>query len=194
MPREVAIIQGHPDPGGGHLCHALADAYAAGAIAAGHAISRIDIALVDVPFVRSQKEFENGHMPESLVPARDAIVAADHIVMVFPLWLGTMPALVKAFLEQVMRPGTAFEYREKRLPKQLLGGRSAHLFVTMGMPAMAYRWYYMAHGIRGLDRNILKFVGIKPVRETYFGTVETAGDARRQTWLSEMRKYGTTLH
>jgi putative NADPH-quinone reductase len=44
MPRRVTIVQGHPDPGGKHLCHALADDYADGAAAAGREITRIEVA------------------------------------------------------------------------------------------------------------------------------------------------------
>ena len=193
MPKSVAIIQGHPDPAGGHLCHALADAYAEGAIAAGHHVSRIDIAQLDVPMLRNQQEFESGTLAPGLVPARDAIVSAQHIVLVFPLWLGTMPALLKAFLEQVMRPGVAFAYQSKGLPRKLLTGRSAHLIVTMGMPAFAYRWFYFAHGIRGLKRNILEFVGIKPVRQTFLGMVQNADEARRRRWMDEMKAFGANL-
>jgi putative NADPH-quinone reductase len=193
MPKAVAIVQGHPDPVGGHLCHALADAYAEGAIAAGHWVSRIDIAQLDVPLLHSQQEFESGVVPPSLVPARDALVSAEHIVLVFPLWLGTMPALVKAFLEQVMRPGVAFAYQTKGMPKKLLSGRSAHIIVTMGMPAFAYRWFYFAHGIRCLKRNILKFVGIKPVRETFIGMVQSTDDMHRKHWLVQMKVFGEGL-
>ena len=126
-------------------------------------------------------------------PARDAIVAAEHVVVIFPLWLGTMPALVKSFFEQVMRPGIAFEYRKQGFPRQLLAGRSARLVVTMGMPALIYRWYFRAHGLRGFERNILRFVGMKPVRETLIGGVGSAGEARRRNWLDRMRKYGRRL-
>lgn len=191
--RRVAIIQGHPDPAGGHLCHALADAYAEGAIEAGFGVARIDLAGIDLPLLRSKAEFEVGPVPRALVPARDALASADHVVMVFPLWLGTMPALVKAFLEQVMRPGIAFAYRERGTPKKLLTGRSAHVVVTMGMPAPLYRWLYGAHGIRALDRNILRFVGIKPVRKTYFGMVEAAKAAKRGAWIARMREDGRRL-
>jgi putative NADPH-quinone reductase len=55
--------------------------------------------------------------------------------MIFPLWHGTMPALLKAFIEQVMRPGVALRYRERGFPQGLLTGRSARLVVTVGMPA-----------------------------------------------------------
>lgn len=103
----MAIVQGHPDPGRGHLCHGLADAYADGAAAAGHTVMRLETAQIDFPMLRSQQDFEAGQLPSMLVPARDAIVSARHLVIIFPLWHGTMPALLKAFLEQVMRPGIA---------------------------------------------------------------------------------------
>jgi len=62
--------------------------------------------------LRTQHEFETGRIPAALAPARDAIRAAQHLLIVFPLWHGTMPALLKAFIEQVMRPGVALECRE----------------------------------------------------------------------------------
>lgn len=187
----IAIIQGHPDASGTHLCHALADAYARGAGEAGHRVARIDIATLDFPLLRSQADFmDASHRPASLDPAADAIASANHVVIVFPLWLGTMPALLKAFLEQIMRPGTAFAYQDKGFPKKLLAGRSARIVVTMGMPAMFYRWFYGAHGVRVLERNILNFVGIKPVRTTLLGNAEGAGDAGRKRWIEAMEQLG----
>jgi putative NADPH-quinone reductase len=191
--RHVAIIQGHPDPAGGHLCHALADAYASGASAAGHGVTRVDIAGLDVPPLRNKAEFETAPLPDSLRPVHDAIVSSEHIVFLFPLWLGTMPAALKAFLEQMMRPGVAFAYQEKAMPRKLLSGRSAHLVVTMGMPAMAYRWFYGAHGVRGLERNILHFVGIRPVRKTYLGMAESDDAEKHAGWIARLREDGSRL-
>jgi len=179
VPRRVAIIQGHPDPGGNRLCHALADAYSLGAAAAGHEVTRIEVARLDFPILCTKEEFETGPLPESLVEPQKAIVSAQHLVVIFPLWHGTMPALLKAFIEQVMRPGVAIEYREHGFPKGLLAGRSARIVVTMGMPALIYRWYFRAHGARGLERSLLKFAEMKPVRETLLGMVDAVSDGRR---------------
>lgn len=189
-PRSIVIVQGHPDPDPGHLCRALADAYAEGARQGGHTVQVIDLAELDVPLLTSQRAFEHDPVPDSLRPAQDAIVAADHLVLIFPLWLGTMPALVKAFLEQVLRPGVAFEYLDNGRQKVLMTGRSARVVVTMGMPAPVYRWWFLAHGIRGLERNILGFVGFKPVRETLLGMVTATSPKRRAGWLKDMRKLG----
>lgn len=190
---KVAIIQGHPDPRGGRLCHALADAYAEGAAAAGHEVARVEVAQLEFPVLRTQEEFTDGRLPEGLAAASDAILAAQHVVVVFPLWLGTMPALLKAFFEQVMRPGVAFAYREEGFPRQLLRGRSAHIVVTMGMPALAYRWYFRAHGVRGLERSILGFAGMRPIRETLLGSIGGAGPEKCRRWLDRMREAGRRL-
>jgi putative NADPH-quinone reductase len=192
MQKTVTIIQGHPDPAGHHLCHMLADAYAEGATASGHRVLRIEIAKIDFPILRTQREFESGPLPASLETSRDAILSADHVVILFPLWLGTMPALVKAFLEQVMRPGTAFAY-EKGGIKKLLEGRSAHITVTMGMPAWLYQTFFFSHGIRALQRNIFKFTGFSPVRTTMFGTVHSATSDTVSRWTDAMRRKGSAL-
>lgn len=186
----ILIIQGHPDPSPERLCRALAGAYAEGARAAGHEVETVDLAALDIPMLRTQVEFEHGGVPEGLKPAAEAIRQAEHIMLIFPLWLGTMPALVKAFLEQVMRPGVAFAYREKGMPETLLKGRSARIVVTMGMPAIAYRIWFRAHCVKALERNVLKFVGIAPVRTTLIGGVEGMSETKRENWLAEMRRLG----
>jgi putative NADPH-quinone reductase len=188
--KKIVIIDGHPDADPGRLCHALADAYAQGAQDAGHAIKRIDVARLDFPVLRSQRDFDEGSPPAGILSAQDGIRWADHVVIVYPLWLGTMPALLKAFFEQTFRPGFAFKATDNGWPRKQLAGRTARLVVTMGMPALLYRWFYLAHSLRSLERNILKFCGIKPVGETVFGLVETAGDAKRAAWLDKTADLG----
>ncbi len=193
MPRRVAIVQGHPDPSGKRFCHALADAYAEGAATSGNEITRIEMAQLDFSILHTQEEFKQGDLPEMLVEARDGIVSAQHLVVIFPLWQGTMPALLKGFLEQVMRPGVALEYRKHGFPRGLLAGRSARLVVTMGMPALIYRWYFRAHGVRGLERSILGFLwhGTRPRNPARDGRCGERCETQR--WLDRMRNYGRRL-
>jgi putative NADPH-quinone reductase len=190
LSRHILIIEAHPDGHDRHFCGALADSYAAGATDAGFALRRLDISQLDFPLLRSREAFENGAIPESLVPAGEAIQWAEHIVFVFPLWLGTMPALLKAFLEQVFRPGLAFQYQDRGPAKRLLGGCSARIIVTMGMPASVYRFWFGAHGTNALRRSILNFAGIRPVRQTYFGMIEQVGQQTRKQWLAQVETLG----
>ena len=174
MGKRILLIQGHPDPCQDHLCHALENAYACGAERAGHEIRHTNVASLNFSLLRSQDEWEHATLPADLCQVQDDITWSQHMVMFFPLWLGDMPALFKGFLEQVARPGFAFAGNPmKPLSKKPLAGRSARLVVTMGMPALLYRFYFRAHSIKSLERNILGFIGIKPVRETLIGKVGT---------------------
>jgi len=191
MGKRILIIQGHPDASKQHLCHSLEDAYAKGAILAGHEIKRINVAKLDFPLLRSQYEWEKGPLPNSLIEAQDAIKWAEHMLFFFPLWLGDMPALLKGFLEQVARPGFAFSAEGKNpLAHKALKGRSARVVVTMGMPAVLYRWYFLAHSIRSLERNILGFVGIKPVKETLIGMAGNMDAKAVKNLVSKLENLG----
>lgn len=189
MTRRIAIIQGHPDPRGNHFGHALAEAYAQGAATAGHKLQRIEVAQLEFPLLRTKEEFETGTVPESVREAQEAIRQADHLVIFYPLWLGGMPALLQAFLEQVFRHGFAMTTEGRGRPKKLLKGKSARIVITMGMPALLFRWYFGAHSLKSLRRNILAFSGIGPIRTSLIGMVE-GSDARRRKWLERMRALG----
>ncbi|HEY0488233.1 MAG TPA: NAD(P)H-dependent oxidoreductase [Telluria sp.] len=193
MAKRILLVQGHPDPARKHLCHALEDAYADAALIAGHEIRRARVAELDFPLLRTQDEWEHGKLPDTLQQAQDDIGWCEHLVLVFPLWLGDMPALLKGFLEQVARPGFAFHTAGKNpLKEKALKGRSARIVVTMGMPALVYRWYFMAHSVKSLERNILGFVGISPVRETLFGLTGNATPDKVAGWVAKMEELGRT--
>jgi putative NADPH-quinone reductase len=71
-----------------------------------------------------------------------------------------------------------------------LKGKSARVIVTMGMPGFVYKWYFGAHALKMFKRNILKFVGIGPIRSSIFGNVEGVSAAKRQGWLKQMEERG----
>src|SRR5688572_33315479 len=109
MVRRIAIIQGHPDPKGGHFGHALAHSYAQGGAEAGHEVRTLEIARIEFPLLHTRDDWENGALPESIRHAQETVAWADHLIILYPLWLGAMPALLKGFLEQVLRPGFAMK-------------------------------------------------------------------------------------
>jgi putative NADPH-quinone reductase len=178
--KHIVILQGHPDPAGEHLCHALADAYAGGAIAAGYAVTTVTPATLDFPMLRTQKDWIEGETPDGLKEVQKHILDADH--------------LLKGSFEQIFRPalaaatpGTDATFGEFH---KLMKGTSCRVVITMGMPAAAYKYFFFAHSLKNLERNILKFIGIKPIRSSLFGMVESASADKRKRWLDEMRKLG----
>ena len=194
MARRIAIIQGHPDVQGNHFGHALADAYAAGGGQAGHEIKTLVLATLDFSLLRSKEDWESATPSEAIRQAQGVIEWADHLLIVYPLWLGSMPAILKAFFEQVFRPGFAIaKSGSGKSWKKLLSGKSARIVVTMGMPGFVYRWYFRyfrAHSVKSLKRNILGFCGIGPVSQSIIGMVEGLSGAKREQWLVRMRALG----
>jgi putative NADPH-quinone reductase len=189
--QRIMILVGHPDPAEGRLCRALAQAYADGAHKAGHEVETIDLAQFEVPLLRSAHEWQTEPVPAALAPVQDALMRCQHLVIVFPLWMGDMPAMLKAFIEQVARPGWAFpKGAGGPLGAKALKGRSARVVVTMGMPALVYRYFFRAHSVKALERNILGFIGFGPIHETLFGNVEGASADTRAGWLATMAKLG----
>lgn len=186
--RRILIIDGHPDPDDRHFIHAAANAYEEGATAGGHEVRRIDIARLEFKLLRSQKEWSETPSPD-ILDAQDALRWSEHVAIFYPLWLGDVPALLKGFLEQVARPNFAFQYRDGGFPEKLLKGRSAHVIVSMGMPAPFYVHIYRAHSLKSLKRNILKFVGFSPVTHSVIGAVGSSADHRNR-WLERLRLSG----
>jgi putative NADPH-quinone reductase len=187
--RRILIIQGHPDPVPARLCCALAEAYAAGAVDAGHRVAWLNVAELDLPLLRLPEEFQTGTPSPAVLAAQAMLRDAEHWVLIYPIWLGGMPALFKGFLEQTLRPGFGFK-PNAGLYGGLLTGRTARVIVTMGMPALVFRWWFGAASVKALRRNILNFGGIRPVRETLIGGVGELSPAKAAKHFVAMRALG----
>jgi putative NADPH-quinone reductase len=192
MARRIVIIQGHPDPDRSHYGHALESAYGEAARAAGHEVRDLTVAKLQLPYISTPEQWQDESDIPEIRAAKHDIAWADHLVIIYPLWLGDMPALLKSFLEHVSCAG--FVIREvdgKWVPG--LKGKSARVIVTMGMPAVAYRWFYFAHSLKSLERNILGFAGVSPVRDSLIGSVGGEENrAHRDLWLSRVAALGAS--
>lgn len=189
--KNILILDGHPDPSDARLVHALAQAYRQGAEQAGHQVQVVRLADLTFPLLRSQADYEKSEPVDAVRNCQHLMEWATHTVIFYPLWLGSMPALLKGLLEQMMRPGFAFSYlKPGRWPVKYLSGKSARIVVTMGMPAFLYRWYFRAHSLRSLQRNILRFVGFRRVRSTIIGSAGSMTPAQRAAWLQNLRDMG----
>jgi putative NADPH-quinone reductase len=188
MTKRILIVNGHPDSRPERLCTALADAYADGARTAGHEVRRIDVARLSFPWLRNADAFLAPPDAADVVSAQDDFFWMQHIVFVHPLWLGAAPAMLKAFMEQVACNGFFLDAAAHGFPKGKLKGRSARLIVTMGMPAIVYRLFHGAFGVRGFERSILGLAGVKPIRRTLLGGI--LDGSRHDAWLDDLRALG----
>jgi putative NADPH-quinone reductase len=172
----VLVIDGHPDIGPA-LCHALAEAYIAGARQAGHETRLIRLADANFPLLRRAADFTTPPDNPTIQEARADLVWASHVVFVFPLWLGGAPSLLRAFLEQCAR-GQFFAEMSPTGPRGKLKGKSARMIVTMGAPSLFYRIFYGAFGLRAIAKSILGFAGLSPIRSTLLGAISGPREAQ----------------
>lgn len=189
MIKRILVILGHP--ANKSFCGALADSYVKGAEAAGNEVRLISLGNLSFDPVLHNGYATIQELEPDLVTAQAAITWAQHIVFVYPIWWGAMPALLKGFIDRVFLPGFAFKYREgSQFWDRLLSGRSAHLLVTMDTPPWYFRWVYRMPGHNQMKRTILEFSGIKPVVVSSFGPIKGSSQQKREKWLAQVSAYG----
>ncbi|WP_344342997.1 NAD(P)H-dependent oxidoreductase [Agrococcus versicolor] len=175
------VIDGHPNPDS--LTAALAARYAAASDDARLlAVRDLDFDLVLHRGYRGDQPIE-----PDVADALRAIRDAEHVVVVTPVWWGSVPALLKGFLDRVLVSGEAFRYTERGMPVGLLAGRTGRLVVTSDSP----RWYLPLVGdttVRQLRTTTLRFCGIRPVRLTRATVVRASTPERRERWLERMER------
>jgi putative NADPH-quinone reductase len=182
----VVVIVGHARTS--TYCEALGEGYVRGAHAGGHQAELFVTSRMDFDPVLHQGFERTQVLEPDLLRAHDAMLAADHLVLIFPLWLGLMPAIFHGFLERVLQPEFVPAMKSKKFPKPLRG-KSVLLIVTMGMPALLYRWWYRARVLKIVE-HMLRLAGASSIRFHVFGSIEAAGEARRGKWLSDVEKRG----
>lgn len=185
----ILLILGHPDSGS--FCAALARAYADAAQAAGHELRELPLCNLQFdPILHAGHRGQQSLEPD-LQRAQADIVWAEHLVFVYPVWWGGVPALLKGFLDRVLLPGFGFRYRKgSRLWDKLLSGRSARLIATLDTPAWYFRWVWGAPAHRQMRQTVLEFCGIRPVRLTAMAPLHGSTPAQRTRWLEAVSALG----
>lgn len=184
----MGILIRSPD----RLVRALCDSYEDGCRASGFGVSRINIGELDFPLMSTATEFA---VPpdEPILSERQKILDADHVVLMFPLWLGGIPAKARGFLEQVARGAFFLDVVSEgsHWPRKMMKGKSIRVVVTMGMPGLIYKTWMDAGALKALERGLFGMSGFKPIHHTVIGGIGDGEHDKNAGWLSKMYKLGT---
>jgi putative NADPH-quinone reductase len=192
--KKVFVLLGHPVIQSS--LGSLADAYIEGAKESGHEVRRVNIA--DVTFDPILHNAYNDVQPleSDLVMIQENFKWADHIVILYPNWWCTMPALLKGMFDRMYVPGFAFRFKKDRSGKRtgkvepLLKGKSGRVIVTTGTHPWLIRIIF-GDFTNELSRGILWFSGISPVRVTTLGPSDEHTPAhKRETWRKKIYQLG----
>ena len=192
MVNKILIVLAHPQSKS--YCAALGQAYADGARASGAEVRQINLAELRFNPIGTSSPDKPAELEADLRQAQESIQWAEHLVFVYPILWGTLPALLKGFIERVFAPGFAINFRnDSPLWDKLLKGRSARLIVTLNTPPLLYRLLFLRAGHITMKRSILEFCGIAPVRITDVGPMKNASAGRREKWIREAHALGMRL-
>ena len=185
----ILLIVGHPETDS--FCTELAKSYLKGAEASGHTCIWLHLGELKFNPLLVHGYNKLTELEPDLQLAQEEILKADHLVFVYPTWWGTLPALLKGFIDRVFLSGVTYRYHENSLQwDKLLKGKTARLITTMDAPAFYYKLFYLSPGQRALRVATLNFCGVSPVRGTIFSTVKTSSPEKRAKWLAKTEKLG----
>ncbi|AMR09444.1 NAD(P)H-dependent oxidoreductase [Bacillus sp. FSL W8-0445] len=116
---------------------------------------------------------------------RRIVKNADHLIFIYPLWWGGMPAIMKGFIDRVFAAGEAYTYQGK-LPKGLLKARTASVYYTADAPSWYLRFWQRDADWVTVKDVMLKFCGVRRVKRLLFAGVKDSSEEKRTQWLDRV--------
>lgn len=172
----------------------LAHEYEAAAKEAGHEVRMTHLADLQFDPVLHKGYRAIQQLEPDLVMVQDNMKWSDHIVILFPVWWASLPSLLKGLFDRVWLPGFAFHFKKDGLKRTdhwicELEGRTARVIQTSGTSKWMI-WRKFGQPSHVLNTGILGFAGIKPVKVTWFGSVNNAPVERVEGWKKTIRGLG----
>ena len=187
-PKNIVVLCGHPDKDS--FTGTVADHYRAGAEDAGHHVERVNIGELNFDPILHKGYKEIQQLEPDLLALQDKFRAADHIVILYPNWWCTMPAILKGLFDRFWLPGFAFNFNKqtKKIEKHL-AGKTGRVIILSGSHTPFQTWWQFGDYTNEIQYGILEFAGIR-TNVSSFGPCERVTDEVRAKWLKEVEKLG----
>lgn len=186
----ILIILAHPDSSS--LNHAIADAVRDDLREAGHDVVFHDLHAERFdPLLPSAEIPESGHVPPEIQSHCDDLVSADGIVIVHPNWWGQPPAILKGWIDRVVRPGLAYRFEEgdggEGVPVGLLQAKAAVVLNTSntleGREAEVF-----GDPLDAIWRRcVFDLCGVREFHRQVFRVVVTSTESERAAWIEDAK-------
>ncbi|MBN1440654.1 MAG: NAD(P)H-dependent oxidoreductase [Anaerolineales bacterium] len=187
---QISLILAHPNPGSFNYAIARAAGQELGRL--GHSVDFHDLYAEHFdPLLPAGEIQKSAPLPPEIETHCREISQADGIVIVHPDWWGQPPAVLKGWIDRVLRPGAAYEFLEgdqgEGIPAGLLKAEAAAVFNTSNTPARREADVFGDPLERIWRSCIFDFCGVKQFRRRMFGVVVTSTPQQREAWLDEVR-------
>jgi putative NADPH-quinone reductase len=188
---KVLVILGHPNKGS--FNHAIANTVVETLLNNGHEVFFHDLYEENFDPIISSLEIPKGASLERVIETHcNEISNAEGIVIIHPNWWGQPPAILKGWVDRVIRAGVAYEFKEgdsgEGIPIGLLKAETALVFNTANTPRERELQIF-GDPLESLWKNcIFEFCGVKNFYRKMFGVIVTSKLEERQVWLEEVRE------
>lgn len=188
----VVIIFNHPYEGS--YCNAILNAVTKGLQKARHEVDLIHLdkeGFNPVMTAADLKAFKDRKPIDPMViEYKQRLDNADHLVFIFPIWWELMPALTKGFIDKVIFPGVAYDYRPSGngMVPLLKNLKSVTVITTMNAPSIVYRLLFGNAIQRAVVRGTFWKIGYKNRKWINLGMVKMVSDKKRKKWLARLEK------
>ena len=191
------IVFNHPY--GGSFCGAILAAVERGLKTGGHKCRVINLDQDDFdPVMRSKDLLAFVGAGRAGADALDAIDDqvreykehlewAEHLVMIFPIWWMTTPAMTKGFIDKVIFPAIAYDMKDGRLVSRL-SLRKVTVITTMNTPVDIYREVFGNPLEGSLIKGTFRQIGIENIEWTSLSEVKQVSRGQREAWLEEIER------
>lgn len=193
---KTLIVYNHPHEGS--FCSAIREAVEKGLRNGGHECRIIHLDQDGFDPVMREKDLKAfvmaGRIGEEGLEGIDPIILkymkklqwAEHIVMIFPIWWMTMPAMMKGFIDKVIFPGIVYKMEDGEMISMLSKLRQVTVITTMNTPQDIYKEVF-GNSIEGsLIKGTFNKIGIHDIRWISLNMVKQSGDEKRWLWLDEI--------
>ncbi len=187
-PKKIVLICGNPDKDS--FSGSIIDHYEVAAVEAGHQVYRVNIGELQFDPILHKGYKEIQPLEEDLLKLQTAIRECDHLVLAYPNWWCTMPAILKGLFDRFWLPGFAFNFnKQTKKIEQHLTGKTARVFVLCGSHSEFQTWWRFGDFTNEIQHGILGFAGIS-TKVTVYGPCEKVDGVCRDTWLKEVDTLG----
>ena len=184
---KIFLLLGHSDQA--TLSGAFADTYERAAKGAGHTVRRQNIGEMVFDPILHEGYKKIQPLESDLETFCNNVHWAEHLVVIYPTWWSSMPALLKGLFDRAWLPHEAFNFADHGLTwNKLLGGRTARIITSANMNPWLLTFMYGSPTVI-LEFAILRFAGIR-ARSTVFGPSERASAATHARWLRRVERLG----
>jgi NAD(P)H dehydrogenase (quinone) len=187
----VLIVYAHPNPAS--FNHALLESCQQGLLATGHEVRVKDLYAEDFdPVLRASDlaVLQTGVIPKKIAHEQEALLWAEGLVFIYPLWWYDRPAILKGWFDHVLTYGVAFGYSAEG-PTGLLKHQKALVLITAGSDKSYYQATDSEHLIhRPMTDGTLSFCGIQQITYEIFYNVPTLPLEQREQILQQVCKLG----